>query len=106
MIDQETKTLEEQESMLTFSGANIPVPLAASIMGKDPMFIRIGLQRGLLPFGVAYKKRDRNQQYDYYISPKLFYEFTGVIVPEDEIEIAAEKEAAKTKHSKYNVELD
>ena len=47
MTDQDTKALEEQEPIMTFSGANIPVNLAASIMGKDPMFIRIGLQRGL-----------------------------------------------------------
>lgn len=105
MIDQETNAVEEQKSMMTFSGANIPVNLAASIMGKDPMFVRIGLQRGLLPFGVAYKKHDHNQQYDYYISPKLFYEFTGVIVSENEIETAVEKEAAKAK-TKYDVELD
>ena len=106
MTDQESKALEAQEPIMTFSGANIPITQAASIMGKDPMFIRIGLQRGLLPFGVAYKKSDRYQQYDYYISPKLFYEFTGVIVTEAEIEAAVENDAANTKHNKYNVELE
>ena len=56
---------------------SIPVNEAARIMGKSPQFIRIGLQRGLLPFGVAFKTDERNEQYDYYISPKKFSEFTG-----------------------------
>lgn len=60
-----------------YSGANVPVTLAAKVMRKDPMFIRVGLQRGLLPFGVAFKKDKHKEQYDYYISPKLFYEYTG-----------------------------
>ncbi|HRR76727.1 MAG TPA: hypothetical protein P5191_07930 [Ruminococcus sp.] len=58
-------------------GRNVPVNVAAKIIGKTPQFIRIGLQRGLLPIGVAFKTSDHNQQYDYYISPKLLYEFTG-----------------------------
>lgn len=49
---------------------------AAHIMNKSCEFIRIGLQRGLLPFGTAIKREDK-QRYNYYISPKLFKEFTG-----------------------------
>ncbi len=56
---------------------SIPVNEAARIMGKSPQFIRIGLQRGLLPFGIAFKTDERNEQYDYYISPKKFSEYTG-----------------------------
>lgn len=59
------------------SGRHVPVNDAARIMGKSPQFIRIGLQRGILPFGVALKTEDSNQQYDYYISPKQFAEYTG-----------------------------
>ena len=53
--------------------------LAAAMMGKDPQFVRIGLQRGLLPFGKAIKTTDngRVQRYSYYISPKQFMEYTG-----------------------------
>ena len=72
MSDLETMTTDE-----LYSGANVPVTVAAKVMRKDPMFIRIGLQRGLLPFGVAFKKDAHSGQYDYYISPKLFFEFTG-----------------------------
>lgn len=59
-----------------FSGSNITVAQAAKIMGKDPQYIRQGMIQGLLPIGTAFKKEGSNH-YDYYISPKLFYEFTG-----------------------------
>ncbi len=60
-----------------YGGRNVAVNEAARIMGKSPQFVRIGLQRGLLPIGIAMKTNDRNEQYDYYISPKLLAEFTG-----------------------------
>ncbi len=72
MTDVDTKPTD-----ILYSGANVPVTFAAKVMRKDPMFIRVGLQRGILPFGVAYKKDEHKEQYDYYISPKLFYEYTG-----------------------------
>lgn len=59
-----------------FDGKNIPVVDAARIMGKDQQFIRQAMIKGLLPIGLAYKKDD-STQYDFYISPKLFYEYTG-----------------------------
>ena len=63
-----------------YGGRNVPVNVAARIIGKSPQFVRIGLQRGILPIGRALKTNDRNEQYDYYISPKLLAEFTGVDV--------------------------
>lgn len=74
MPDLDTMTIDE-----LYNGANVPVTVAAKVMRKDPMFIRIGLQRGLLPFGVAIKKDEHGKQFDYYISPKLFYEYTGFL---------------------------
>lgn len=53
---------------------NISVKEASKIMGKTQQFIRIGLQRNLLPFGTAVKITTR---WSYYISPKLFYEYVG-----------------------------
>ena len=53
----------------------ITVKEAAEIMGKCQQFIRVGLQRGLLPFGTAV--RGRGERWSYYISPKLFYEYVG-----------------------------
>ncbi len=64
------------EQDLVFDGKNIPVLEAAKIMGKDQKFIRQAMINKLLPIGLAYKK-EGSTQYDFYISPKLFYEYTG-----------------------------
>ena len=40
----------------TFDGYNIPVALAAKIMGKDQQYIRQGLVQGILPIGTAFKR--------------------------------------------------
>lgn len=53
---------------------NIKVVDAARIMGKSQQFVRIGLQRGLLPFGTAIQM---TSMWTYHISPKLFYEYMG-----------------------------
>lgn len=64
--------------------------LAAVMMGKDPQFVRIGLQRGLLPFGKAIETgtKGRVKRYSYYISPKQFMDYTGFT--ESDIIAAAE----------------
>ena len=60
---------------------NITVKEAARLMGKSEQFVRIGLQRGLLPIGSAILgKRGR---YSYYISPELFEEFTGIKIKKE-----------------------
>ena len=61
-----------------FSGANISINEAAHIMKKDPQFIRQGMIQGVLPIGSVFKK-EGSSQYDYYISPKLFWEYTGYV---------------------------
>lgn len=61
-----------------FRWYNIPVIEAAKIMRKDQQFVRRGMIKGILPIGVAFRK-DGSSQYDFYISPKLFYEYTGYI---------------------------
>ena len=53
---------------------NISVKEVAKLMGKSEMFVRIGLQRGLLPIGTAVKI---SSKYTYYISPKLLEEYIG-----------------------------
>lgn len=47
----------------------IPVAKAAEIMGVSKEFVRIGLQRGTLDFGVAVKMSSR---WTYYINPQQF----------------------------------
>lgn len=63
--------------------------LAARMMGKAPQFIRIGLQRNLLPFGHAVPtgRTGRKPKFSYYISPALFMQYTGFT--EEEIREAA-----------------
>ncbi len=70
-----------------FDGKNISVKEAARLMGKDQQFIRQGIIRGILPIGTAFKKTIIDQkwgtekestQYDFYISPKLLWEYTGI----------------------------
>ena len=76
-----------------FSGKNIPVKEVAKLMGKDQQFIRQGIIRGLLPIGTAFKKtivdqkwdeEKESSQYDFYISPKLLWEYTGIIYDENQ----------------------
>lgn len=55
----------------------VSVKAAAEAMGKSEQFIRIGLQRRLLPIGSAVKM---SSKWTYYISPELFYNFTGIRV--------------------------
>lgn len=75
-----------------FDGKNIPVKEAARLMGKDQQFIRQGIIRGILPIGTAFKKtivdpkwgqEKESSQYDFYISPRLFWEYTGIIYKGD-----------------------
>lgn len=69
----------------------IPLQLAADLMGKNYNFLRIGLQRGVLPFGSAIKTHEEKTfgRYTYYVSPRLFMDYTGYT--EDEIIAAAKK---------------
>lgn len=71
-----------------FDGKNVPVKEVARLMGKDQQFIRQGIIRGILPIGIAFKKtiidskwneEKESTQYDFYISPKLLWEFTGIL---------------------------
>jgi len=47
---------------------------AAKLLGKSPQFVRIGLQRQILPIGVAVQM---SSIWTYHISPKLLEEYIG-----------------------------
>lgn len=77
-----------------FDGKNIPVKEVARLMGKDQQFIRQGIIKGILPIGVAFKKtivdskwneEKESSQYDFYISPRLLWEYTGIIYKQNNI---------------------
>ncbi len=61
-----------------FTGRNVPVSVVAKVMGKGKQFVRQGMIHGNLPIGSVFKK-EGSIQYDYYVSPKLLWEFTGFI---------------------------
>ena len=54
----------------------LSVAEAAKLMGASEQFIRIGLQRGILPFGYA-MQMTRNR-YTYVIIKQKFIEYTGI----------------------------
>lgn len=54
---------------------NIKVSDAAKLIGKSQQFVRIGLQRNILPFGYAVQM---SSIWTYHISPKLLKEYVGV----------------------------
>ena len=54
---------------------NITVKQAAKCLGKSDQFVRVGLQRGLLPFGNAVP--GTGKKWVYYINPAKFREYVG-----------------------------
>ena len=54
----------------------LTVQEAARLMGKSETFIRIGLQRNILPFGYAVKTG--KERWSYFISREKFREATGI----------------------------
>ncbi len=71
-----------------FGKKSIPVAVAAKVMGREATWIQAGLISGWLPFGIATQDKkkitsleqvNRRKRMNYYISPKLFWEFTGYV---------------------------
>lgn len=60
---------------------NVSIQRAAELMGKSQQFIRVCLQRGTLPIGNA-EKMPGSTKFNYYISPILFSNYTGVPIEE------------------------
>ena len=55
---------------------NMTIEEASKLMGVSRQFIRMGLQKGVLPFGYAVQiSRGR---YTYFISRQKFLEHTGI----------------------------
>lgn len=54
----------------------LTVAEAANLMGVSQQFIRIGLQRGLLPFGTAVQIS--RKRYTYFISKQKLNEYLGM----------------------------
>lgn len=67
--------VQDLEAKPVETDMKLSIKEAAKLMNKSEQFVRIGLQRNLLPFGVAIKT---SSKYTYYISGKKFSEYTGV----------------------------
>lgn len=62
----------------------ITIKQAAALMGKSQQSIRLGLQQKTLPIGSAIKTS--KNRWTYYISPKLFSDFTGINIKDFDLE--------------------
>lgn len=60
--------------MENLNSDRITIKEAAKIMHASEQLIRIGLRNNRFPFGTAVKLSSR---WTYYISAKLFYDYTG-----------------------------
>ena len=60
---------------------SMTVAEASRLMGVSPQFVRIGLQKGIFPFG--YAVQISTDRFTYFISRQKFTEHTG-IVPNDQ----------------------
>jgi hypothetical protein len=59
-----------------FTGRNVPISEIAKATGKDAQYIRYGLQKGILKFGHAIKRKD-SSEYNYFCPDKKVWEETG-----------------------------
>ncbi|MGM9937520.1 MAG: hypothetical protein ACI38A_09260 [Candidatus Ornithomonoglobus sp.] len=59
-----------------FTGRNVPVTEIAKAIGKDPQYVRVGLQQGILKFGYA-MKMGNSKEYSYYCPDRKVWEETG-----------------------------
>ena len=50
---------------------------AAKLLGTTEMTIRVGLQQGIFPFGVAFKTNPNNKNYKYVIYPEILKQYAG-----------------------------
>lgn len=65
------------EAKIQKSAFNLPVKIAAKLMGKSPEWVYQGLRDGVFPWGYAVKLAD----WSYFISSVKFTECTGIAIP-------------------------
>lgn len=74
---------------MIFREGSVPVSVAARVFGKDASWVRTGIVVGWLPIGKATRDgqlvttleqmEGKYGRINYYISPKLLYEYTGFL---------------------------
>jgi hypothetical protein len=58
-------------------GEIMRVEEVAKLLNTTPATIRIGLQQGVFPFGVAFKTKEANKNYTYVIYPEKVRQYAG-----------------------------
>ena len=66
----------------------IKVTEAAAVLHVSDQFVRIGLQRGILPIGTAIKM---SSKWTYQISPKLLADYSGADIDKELAQLRSEK---------------
>jgi predicted transcriptional regulator len=56
----------------------LTVKEVAELLGTTEQTIRVGLQQGVFPFGVAFKRSKKGKNYTYVIYPKKVTEYVEV----------------------------
>lgn len=57
---------------------NMTIAEASRLMGVSRQFVRVGLQKGIFPFG--YAVQISASRFTYFISKQKFSEYTGITV--------------------------
>lgn len=70
-----TGDLEEPVDQVSEQKNTLTVEQTARLMNKSKQFVRVGLQKGVFPFGYAVKLSGK---FTYYISKQKFTEYTGI----------------------------
>ena len=79
LTEEKTEERKEQAADADFTKMqNVPVTVAAKLIGKSDEFVRIGLQQNRLPFGTAVKIS--GDRWTYHISPGLLQQYLGKAV--------------------------
>jgi hypothetical protein len=69
----------------------VSIATAARLMNKGQQFVRIALQRNLVPFGFAVKMQEDSAKFDYYINPSQFASYLGITEKELEDHVRTDK---------------
>ena len=65
-----------QIKLPSFTGRNVPIAEIAKAIGKDAQYVRVGLQKGILKFGYAFKM-ENSSEYNYFCPDKKVWEEIG-----------------------------
>lgn len=76
LVEKIAKKIVFQMQVPEFGSGGVPTSVAARVMGKSEAYIISGLEQGWLPFGACPKNSSKRNPY---ISPKLFWEYTGYV---------------------------